>query len=160
MQPVHQGMAIRLASETFWEILYPPQAATFAPAMADDRGLVLRLHYGPWRLLFLSDAGFHTEQWLLDSGQDLTADVLIKGHHASDLSGLYPFLDSVAPRLVIWDSDPPHPSELPAWVQRHPDCLTIDQANVGAVHLEIRKHQLSARGFLTPAQSLTLNRAR
>ena len=44
------------------------------------------------RVLFTSDSGYATEQWLLENEPDLRADILVKGQHGKDLSGTPGFL--------------------------------------------------------------------
>lgn len=157
---LHAPISVRVDSSSHWEVLYPPPDDSFAPALADDRGLVLRLHHGRWRFLFMGDAGFHTERFLLESGQNLRADVLIKGHHASDLSGLSDFLDAVQPRLLVWDSELPHATQVDEWGASRPLCAVFDQAALGAVIIHATPERLRARGFRSPHQELTLNRPR
>ena len=143
---VHNGQSLPLARNAYWEILFPPVDETFAPAPADDRGLVIRLHAHAWRILFMADAGFHTERWLLDSGQDLNADVLIKGHHAEDVSGLAEFLNQVSPKVIVMDSETDEATQSKAWASTH-GCHQIDQAEAGAVILGISKSKINVRDF-------------
>lgn len=73
--------------------------------VADTRCLVLMLHLGATRVLWLSDAGFVTEKRLLEGGHDLRCDILVHGCHATDPGGLTELLLAAQPRLVISESD-------------------------------------------------------
>ena len=156
--PLHAGQSLPLAQDAHWDVLYPPEAESFAPARADDRGLVLHLHAYHWKVLFMADAGFHTERWLLDSGRDLRAHVLIKGNHADDVSGLAEFLTDVQPQVVILDTETDQALEAKAWAKTNARHL-IDQAEVGAVILGISQSEIRVRGFLHD-EEFFLKRAR
>ncbi len=142
------GEAVPVDDVGHWEVLYPPADETFAPSNADDRGLVLRLHVHGWRLLFLADAGFHTERWLLESGAEIHADVLLKDYHPDDINGTRPFIDAVNPQVIIADSDSGDLSSLERWAQRH-ERLLFDQRQDGAIILGIEDDALRVRGFLS-----------
>jgi len=73
--------------------------------IGDNRCLVLMLHLGSTRVLWLSDAGFITEKHLLERELDLRCDVLVHGCHATDPGGLTELLLVAQPRLVISESD-------------------------------------------------------
>lgn len=147
--------SLPLSDHAYWEILYPPENSDFAPAAADDRGLVLRLRGYGWRVLFMADAGFATERWLVLSGHDLGADVLIKGSHGNDLSGLAEFLDLVQPRVLVWDSETDSSSHAAAWAAGH-ECLLVDQQQTGAVILGLGQGEMTVRGFRKPSEVITL----
>ena len=80
-------------------MLFPP--AGLKRTVADDKALVLQLDCAGTRVLFMSDSGFNTEQWLIENEPDLRSDILVKGHHAKDLSGTLEFLARVHPQAVI-----------------------------------------------------------
>jgi ComEC/Rec2-related protein len=155
---LNAGQSIALERSDYWEVLYPPADEQFAASSADDRGLVLRLHGQGWRVLFMADAGFTTERWLLESGMDLTADVLIKGHHADDVSGMMEFLDAVQPRVVVHDSEVEHQEMASHWATARGIPL-IDQKEVGAVMLKLSKGKIRLEGF-REGQPIFLKRAR
>jgi competence protein ComEC len=67
----------------------------------NSNSLVFRLEYGRFRMLFMGDAGFETEQRLLLSGSDLRADVLKVGHHGSAYGSSPRFIAAVAPREAV-----------------------------------------------------------
>lgn len=84
-------------------VLYPTQEIT--NARGDDRAMVLMLHAGPWRVLWLSDAGWRTEKWLVNSAADLRCDVLVRSQHEVDQTLTAEFLRRTAPRAILCGSD-------------------------------------------------------
>jgi ComEC/Rec2-related protein len=61
--PHRSGDRIVLGSETRLHILYPP--GDVLRGVADDKNLVVQLRTGSTRILFMSDAGLYTEEWLM-----------------------------------------------------------------------------------------------
>ena len=148
------GDAIHLGRATL-RVLYPP--AGIQRSTADDKALVIQLEAAGTRVLFMSDSGFATEQWLLENEPNLRSDIVIKGQHAKDLSGTLDFLARVQPHTVICSAlgygQPPEP--LDAWEQSvAARGITIfRQDRAGAVHLEIRETGFEIRARMT-SQSL------
>lgn len=103
------GDRLRLGERTTIEVLAPPLEATRggprAPgaddAAANDRSLVLRITVGDRRLLVGGDIEAAGEAWLVRSGADLRADVLVVPHHGSATSSGAPLLAAVAPRVAV-----------------------------------------------------------
>lgn len=121
--------------------------------IADDRVAVFKLHWRGWKILFTSDAGLRTERALLESGADLSADVIVAGRHRSDFSLGDAFLNAVAPRAVIASNRPYPPSEtLPpktAEYWRSRGITVFDQARTGGVTMRIDDEgSLRISGFL------------
>ncbi len=156
---ITQGQAIQINETTSLEILYPP-AGTKWP-LADDRCLIFRLQCEGWRILFLNDAGFLAEKFLLESGTNIQADVVVKGRHSSDFSGLGEFLAASQAKAILFSNDhfPATESVAPAWIHRlaNTGVILFDQAATGAVELEVSPAQLELRGFAN-GQSLQLQR--
>jgi competence protein ComEC len=94
-----RGDWLQISQATRARVLYPPGG--IAARTADDKALVLQLESGASRVLFVFDSGFFTEKWLLENERDLRSDILIKGRHASDISGTMEFIDAVAPRAIV-----------------------------------------------------------
>ena len=86
----------------------------------NDWSVVLQVVYGQISLLFAGDAGPAAEEDLVNSGQNLKADVLKVGHHGSATSSSAAFLQQVQARYAIISvakqNDYGHPS--PATLQR------------------------------------------
>ena len=144
------GDRLRLSPATTLRVLYPPDG--LVRAVADDKALVLQLEAAGTRVLFLSDSGFATEQWLLENATDLRSDILIKGQHAKDLSGTPDFLDRVQPQAVIAGdfifSAAPIPPD--TWAQSVTDRgrTLFRQDRTGAVRVEIRPGSSEIRAQL------------
>lgn len=67
----------------------------------NNSSIVLRITYGNTAFLFTGDAERDAEQAVLNSGADISADVLKVGHHGSDTSTTYPFLREVMPEYAV-----------------------------------------------------------
>ena len=61
----------------------------------NNTSIVLRIDYGKTSFLFMGDAETPTEEILLERNADLSATVLKVGHHGSDTSSSYRFLQKV-----------------------------------------------------------------
>jgi len=80
-----------------------PCGALFADGKNDvnENSVVVMLSYRDFRMLFMGDAGFQAEQRLLESGDNLRANVLKVGHHGSAYSSAPSFVAAVHPRFAI-----------------------------------------------------------
>ena len=67
----------------------------------NNRSIVLRVTYGNTAFLFEGDAEREEEQDILNSGADVSADVLKVGHHGSSTSTTYPYLREVMPEYAV-----------------------------------------------------------
>ena len=67
----------------------------------NDRSLVFRVTYGDTAFLISGDAEVQSEQDMVDSGVDLSADVYVAGHHGSASSSTECFLDAMSPSYVL-----------------------------------------------------------
>lgn len=92
------GSSLALSESARLEVIY---AAEHTHGVADDRCAVLRLHWGEKRILFVNDAGFRFEQWVLENDMDVAADLLVLGKHAYDLSAGLDFIKKVNPAAII-----------------------------------------------------------
>ena len=105
-QPLHAGTQIALPSppdKPLWlEVLHPPAGGRFT---GNNRSLILRLvqggHENRGLALLTGDAELPALQWLLASGRDIRAEVLVLPHHGSRHSLLPAFYDAVAPRIAL-----------------------------------------------------------
>lgn len=83
----------------------PPKLEILAP-LADyddlnDYSVVVRLTYGNTSYLFTGDAEARAEKDILNSGADVSADVLKAGHHGSSTSTSEKFLEAVSPEICV-----------------------------------------------------------
>src|SRR5581483_2985733 len=145
------GDTLRFAPHVTARVLYPPPGID--ARTADDKALVLQLTACKTRVLFMSDSGFFTEQWLLDHERDLRSDILIKGRHATDISGTPDFLNAVNPRAIVCTSTdfPPNEQVPEEWVNdvAARGIALFRQDKTGAVEIAIDRDKWSARAFLT-----------
>ena len=77
-----------------------------APNSAEHDGMnnysiVLRVTYGKRSVLLTGDAETLSENEMLMSGYDLSADVIKLGHHGSSTSSSEPFLSAVFPSYAV-----------------------------------------------------------
>jgi competence protein ComEC len=98
--PHRSGDCIVLNPEMRLQILYPPKEVLHA--VSDDKAVVVQLRAGSTRILFMSDAGLYTEEWLMENvPNELPSDILIKGAPRRGPSGDSAFVSAVNPRAVI-----------------------------------------------------------
>ncbi len=146
-----RGDFIRIAPGVSVRVLFPP--AGLKRSVADDKAIVLQLDAGGTRTLFMSDSGFSTEQWLLENEPDLRSEILVKGHHAKDLSGTLEFIARVQPQAVIC-GPPDHAGGgegLDAWEKSVADrgIAIFRQDRTGAVRVDLRgAGEFEIRAFL------------
>ncbi|MGB8168762.1 MAG: ComEC/Rec2 family competence protein [Chthoniobacteraceae bacterium] len=146
-----RGDFIRIAPQASLRVLFPP--AGLKRSLADDKALVLQLDSAGTRVLFMSDSGFSTEQWLLENEPDLRSDIVVKGHHSKDLSGTLEFLARVEPQAVICSQlEPTHSVEaLDEWERAATarGIAVFRQDRTGAVHVELRdRGEFEVRAFV------------
>ncbi len=98
MQEGVRGMTLALGEDVVLEILNPP-LPLLAGTSSDlnNNSIALRLTYGEASALLMADLFTEAEYALLDTGIDLTADVLKVGHHGSATSTSPELLAAVGP---------------------------------------------------------------
>lgn len=155
------GDRFPLAADAWVEVVHEPSAVS-PRARADDRVMILRLHWSGWKILFTSDAGPGTENALIESGADLRSDVIIAGKHSGDLGLGDAFLNAVAPKIIVASNvDFPKerrvdPRQIEFW--KSLGIAVIDQRETGAVTLRAAPGgELHLRGFVN-GKSITLAR--
>src|SRR5438477_4908884 len=146
------GDDLHLAHDVAARVLFPPPS--FAGITADDQAFVIRLSIATGTfVLLMSDSGTETEKMLLSNGLELHSDVLIKGQHHSAASGSAAFLDAVRPQLIIATSqDFPERERISEdWADqvRARGIKLFRQDETGAVQLEFRGREWTARAYLT-----------
>jgi competence protein ComEC len=126
------------------QLLHPTPAMSGGPG--DDRAMVLLLHLGPWRVLWMSDAGWRTEKALCASSADLRCDVLIRSQHEADLSPSAEFLLKARPQVILCNSDARDAqTALPAALIQHASeqhIPLLDAWTTGSVELRFEKEEL------------------
>lgn len=138
-------------------VLYP--SAEIQSQRGDDRAMVLMLHLGPWRVLWLSDAGWSTEKTLCSSSADLRCDVLIRSQHELDQATSPEFLLKASPQLILSSSDARATQTAPSTtVADHAKAQNIPHLDTwltGGIDLEFTPAQLQISTHRTH-QHLTL----
>lgn len=66
----------------------------------NNNSIVLRLTFGKNHFLLMGDAEKEEEQTLIESGRNLSADVLKVGHHGSDTSTMQEFINVIWPKYA------------------------------------------------------------
>ena len=67
----------------------------------NNNSIVLKLSFKGKKFLFTGDAEKNEEKDIIDSGRDLSADVIKIGHHGSKTSSTLPFLKAVNPKYAV-----------------------------------------------------------
>jgi beta-lactamase superfamily II metal-dependent hydrolase len=94
------GVEIPFDPDVELEVLGPsPEAIDYSEP--NDASIVLRLTYGQVSVLLTGDAGFEQENWMVDQGHDLYAEILKVSHHGSRTGSSDDFLDSVEPEVAL-----------------------------------------------------------
>ena len=133
------------------KILHPPEG--LVAATADDKSLIALLESCRTRVLFLSDSGPKTFQWLLENqATEIPADILVLGRHHSGVPPEASFLRAVNPSLVVaaaagFPSNEPIDEDWAAMVEGLGIRL-FRQDRTGAVRIRIEKENWAAEGFL------------
>src|SRR5882762_1208727 len=107
IKPRHlvRGDSLFFGNDVHADILYP--TPNLKITAADDAPLIVQLVINEnIRVLFESDAGANAEAALLEAGENLQSDILIKGQHHSGDSGTAQFLEAVKPKIIIATSRP------------------------------------------------------
>ena len=112
---IDKEQAINLGAGAKLEILYPDKSfLNKTVADLNQSSIVLKLIHGQNVFLLTGDAGLEVEKKLIDSGADLSAEVLKVGHHGSQYATSQEFLEKIKPRFAIIeageDNDYGHPN--------------------------------------------------
>jgi competence protein ComEC len=153
IRPRHlvRGDSLFFGSDVHADILYPTPDLKITAA--DDAPLIVQLVIENVRVLFESDAGANAEAALLEAGDNLQSDILIKGQHHSGGSGTAQFLEAVKPKVIIATSRPSPIAEqiTEEWTkeiaQRGIKLFRQDQA--GAVEIQFDDEEWRTRAYLT-----------
>lgn len=155
-----RGERYQLDDEVFVEIIREGQPSSVG--LADDRIMVMKVHWKGWKVLVTGDLGIDDEQALIADGTDLRADVVIMGRHVWGVSGQLQFLEATGARIVITSAGKYPPFEMPKnlWVKqvRLQGYHLFNQWESGAVMMDFGDDDLRARSFLQPEDEITLQR--
>lgn len=130
--------------------------------LADDSGMVLRLNWHGWRVLFMGDAGLRRERELLECGRDFSAEVVVMGRHLSGGSGGLALLEAAGAKAVICSvADYPAYERLPeGWAERTEAAgiRAFCQDRSGAVLLHLEENEMRVESFMEGGGALRLER--
>jgi len=144
------GERYPLAGGAELEVVYA--AGPGEGSLADDRGMVLRLHWRGWRILLTGDAGFETEQRLLEGGADVRSEVWIMGRNQHDFTGSAAFVEAVGPAVIVAShrNFPVEERIRDRWAEEieAAGIALWRQDETGAVAIEATEERLELRAFL------------
>lgn len=149
------GDSVDIAPNASIHFLHPPPG--LEARISDDKVLAARLDIEGVRILFLSDAGPSTAQWLLENQHtDITADILVVGRHKSRIMPDGGFLRAVNPSLAIasaaeFPNNEPVP---PEWADlvRSLGIRLFRQDETGAVTIRPAAGSYTATGFMNASE--------
>jgi competence protein ComEC len=142
------------ATAGWLEILFPPPG--WEARRADDAASVLRLDLAGTVVLWVGDAGFGPQKWMLENvaAGRLRADILCVGWHSADIGLTREFVLAVAPRAVVVHRtrrETPFPPDAALFgFLRERGIEVWDQRETGAVTIDIRPGGTRLSGFLVP----------
>jgi len=67
----------------------------------NNNSITIKMIYKNKKILFMGDLELEGEEWLLNEGIDLSADIIKIGHHGSNTSTSEEFLEKVKPQTAI-----------------------------------------------------------
>ena len=133
---------VDLTSTARLELLHPFDAAStdLHDEDVNNDSLVLKLTYGDLRILFTGDIERKTELELIESGQDLQAEIVKVPHHGSKTSSSAEFLNAVRPYYAIFSLGQRNryrfPSEGVLKRYRERGCRVLRTDQLGAIRLQ------------------------
>src|SRR5947207_1098419 len=147
-----RGDSLLFGRHAHVEILYP--TTNTKVTAADDAPLIVQLVFNEEiRVLFESDAGTKAEAALLETGDNLQSDILIKGQHHFGGSGTPRFLEAVKPKLIVATSHESPVAEqiTEEWANEiaHRGIKLFRQDQTGAVEVQIGDEEWTARAYLS-----------
>lgn len=146
---VRAGDVLAVSPDAKLEVLYPP--AGISRGTADDEALILRLTAGKASILFLSDAGLMTEQWLLrHAATRLDCDILVLGLPSDGPTISPELLEACRPSAIVAASDQDREDKLLPLKRaiRSRAIPLFRQADCGAVTIRATPDTLEAEGFI------------
>ena len=147
VQSLRRGDALRFpaGSDLRIEVLFPDEdEALPLTTRPNDMSLGLRLHLADGRFLFLGDLEEQGVARLLESREDLVADVLVLPHHGRRNERYTELIDRVSPREIVISGDGRGGGrEIVTWLRRR-GCVVYPTWEGGAVI-----HELDSSGWRT-----------
>jgi len=95
------GTVVNFPNGAQLQLIYPLHELENDIKDKNDASIVTRLKFGENEFLFTGDLSLSGEKEILDSGLDISADVLKVGHHGSHSSTSDEFLEKVNPKDAV-----------------------------------------------------------
>ena len=154
------GEKYQLDEEVWLEIVREGQPVS--RGIADNRIMIMRVHWRGWKILIVGDLGLEDELALMEGDVNLEADVLLVGRHHFGNSLNMPFIRKTGARAIVTSAATYPPSEKPPaqWIQMIESAgLTLfNQAETGAVLMDFEEGAMKVRAFLDPENSVNFTR--
>lgn len=153
---------VTIAESMELRALFPPP--DWAADRADDRAAIFKMVAEGWSVLWLGDAGFGSQKWMLENGHRATlkADVLCVGWHGTDIGLLREFVEAVGPQVVVWHRWRPETLNPPGGTLRahlrDRGIHLLEQRKTGALTFGFTEKALSIIPFLEPSSPTILRR--
>jgi len=132
-------------------VLWPPDAGEQS---TNNDSITLRVKFGEHSILLTGDIEKPAERALLESHQDLTANVVKVPHHGSKTSSTDDFVRATNPDLAIISVGRnsmfghPHPEVVQRWQANGATVLTTGEC--GTISITTDGHDLSLKKFIQP----------
>ena len=96
------GLSVSFPDGVVVGVLGPPtELLTGTESDVDNGSVIVRVAYGDRSFIVTGDLFAEGETWLVESGQQLSSDVLRVAHHGSRTSSSQAFLDAVDPDVAV-----------------------------------------------------------
>ena len=99
--PLYTGEQLTFDGGVAVDVLNPPKGKAPYYDNINNRSLVLKITYKGIKILLAGDAGANTEKWMIESGADLSADILKIGHHGGADATSAVFLKAVGAKTAV-----------------------------------------------------------
>jgi competence protein ComEC len=154
------GERIDLSDEVWVEILCEGEKGI--RNIADNRNMVMKVHWKGWKILVTGDLGMVGELDLIARGIDLTADIVLMGHHEWGFSGQHQFLEASGAEVVI-SSGASYPGyEMPreSWTRhlKEEGYHLFNQWETGSVIMDFSDEEVTIRAYLDDDRRVVLQR--
>ena len=132
-------------------VLWPPNTGDES---TNNDSIVLRLKFGEHSILLTGDIEKLAERALIESHQDLTANVVKVAHHGSKTSSTDDFVRATKPQLAIISVGRhsmfghPHEEVVQRWLANGATVLTTGEC--GTITITTDGHHLSLKRFIEP----------
>lgn len=105
----------------------------------EDYSTVIKISYGDMDILMTGDAGEKIENKLIESGTNISAEILKLGQHGSDTATSAKFLDAVSPKYALISTDhSPNASVLFKLKEKRIECYRTDEKGTVTVTMTKR----------------------